>query len=199
MVTKGDKTKQRILEVAASLFWKRSYHGLNMNTISDAAGVNKATVYGYFPSKEALALAAIANHNQNVKAQVFDTVLAATDDPIVQLEMVYQAFHRATQAVFDQEGICPGCPFVNLVTELATENPKIRRQVQGCFDGVATFYQQLVQSAKLQGLASADLDEASTVQGLMAIMNGAFIASKIHNSPDEILKMLPAARCLLTN
>ncbi|MBE9031729.1 TetR/AcrR family transcriptional regulator [filamentous cyanobacterium LEGE 11480] len=199
MVTKGDKTKQRILEVAASLFWKRSYHGLNMNTISEAAGVNKATVYGYFPSKEALALAAIENYHQYVQTQIFDTVRQATDHPIAQLEMVYQAFHAATQAVYEHDGICPGCPFVNMVTELATENPALRAKIQGCFDRVGEFYRQLVRSAKQQGLATADLDEESTVRGLIAVMNGAFIASKIHNSPDEILKMLPAARRLLTS
>lgn len=197
MAMKGDKTKQRVLEVAAALFWRRSYHGLNMNAISEAAGVNKATVYSYFPSKEALALAAIADYNRRLKVQVFDVAQQATDDPIAQLEMVYQTFYTLTQSVYEQEGICPGCPFVNIVAELATENSTVRERVQSCFDGVTAFYQQLVRAAKQQGITAANLDEDLIVQGLIAMMNGAFIASKIHNSPEEILKILPAARRML--
>jgi TetR/AcrR family transcriptional repressor of nem operon len=53
-------TKLQIVNAAIDLFWKTSYHATNMNDLSRAAGVNKATVYQHFGSKEELAVAAVA-------------------------------------------------------------------------------------------------------------------------------------------
>jgi TetR/AcrR family transcriptional repressor of nem operon len=52
--------KLQIVNAAIDLFWKTSYHATNMNDLSRAAGVNKATVYQHFGSKEELVVAAVA-------------------------------------------------------------------------------------------------------------------------------------------
>ena len=196
MDTKGDKTKRRILTVAAELFWKRSYRGLNMGTISEAAGVNKATVYSYFPSKEALAIATIENYRLGAKA-IFEQNLQATSNPIEQLERTYQHLYRVARTAFDRDGVCPGCPFVNILMEMATESPQIREAVRVCFDDFGAYYLQVVRAAKQQGIAPADLDEAQAVKGLIATTNGAMVASKVQNSPEEILALFPIARRIL--
>ncbi|HBN31146.1 MAG TPA: TetR/AcrR family transcriptional regulator, partial [Rhodobacteraceae bacterium] len=41
---KREDTRNHILDTALDLFWQQSYHGVNMNALSRAAGLNKATV-----------------------------------------------------------------------------------------------------------------------------------------------------------
>lgn len=45
-----------IISKAAELFSSKGYHATSMLDIADAVGLNKATLYHYFPSKEAILL-----------------------------------------------------------------------------------------------------------------------------------------------
>lgn len=47
-------TRSRILSVASDLFAQKGYEATRMNVVADAVGVNKATVYYHFDSKEEL-------------------------------------------------------------------------------------------------------------------------------------------------
>ena len=198
MKTKGDRTKQRILETASNLFWKHSYHGLNMNAISQEAGVNKATVYGYFSSKEELAIATIRCNHERAKACLFEPSLQNHDNPLDQLEHFYQGIYSLAQKAVEQNGSYPGCPFINIAMELATANSNVRDAIQDVFDDQTRFYGQIVSQAIAQGLCSPELDHAQTVKGLLATMNGALVMAKVNNSPDEILAMLPVAKQLIS-
>lgn len=197
MKTKGNQTKQRILETASTLFWKHSYHSLNMSAISQAAGVNKATVYGYFSSKEELAIATIQANHQAAKTCVFEPSLQASDNPIEQLQALYHSIFELSQRTFEKDGIYPGCPFINMAMELATANSKIREAVQNVFNDQAHFYHQLIERAIAQGLSSPTMDPSKTAQRLVATMSGGLVLAKIRNSPQEILAMMPVAQTIL--
>jgi TetR/AcrR family transcriptional repressor of nem operon len=197
MKTKGKKTKDRIVEVAAELFWKNSYQGVNTNTISAAAGVNKATLYRYFPSKDDIALAAIENYCDLTVACVFEASFQATDDPLERLAEIYQRVYQTARQSFHQDGCSPGCPFVNMAVEMATANPAIRDAVDQCFQRFGSYYRQIVLAAKQQGISSAALDVDQTANILVSIMNGAMVASKVKNRPEEILAMVAVAQQVL--
>ena len=197
MKTKGEKTKQRIVEAAAELFWKNSYQGVNTHTISVTAGVNKATLYRYFPSKDELALAVIDNYCDRTLAYVFEGSFQTTDNPIERLEEIYRRVYQIHQQTFDQDGCSPGCPFVNIAVEMAAANPAIRAAVDRCFARFGEYYRQIVQDAKQVRISSATLDEEQAVNSLLNIMHGAMVAAKIKNRPEEILEMTAAARLVL--
>ena len=46
--------KERIIETAARFFSEKGHDGAKMNEIAQAAGVNKALIYYYFPAKQAI-------------------------------------------------------------------------------------------------------------------------------------------------
>jgi len=46
------KRRQKISEVAMDLFLKNGYHGTTVRQICEASGVNRASIYDYFASKE---------------------------------------------------------------------------------------------------------------------------------------------------
>ena len=197
MKTKGEKTKQRIVDVAAELFWKNSYQGVNTHTISVAAGVNKATLYRYFPSKDDLALAVIYNDCDRTLAYVFEGSFQAVENPIERLEEIYRRVYQLHQQTLEQDGCSPGCPFVNLAVEMATATPAIRVAVDQCFIRFGEYYRQIVRDAKRVRISSATLDDDQAVSSLLNIMHGAMVAAKIKNRPEEILTMASVARLVL--
>lgn len=86
-------TRQRLLDAALSEFACKGFAEANINHISEAAGFSKGTVYNYFPSKQALMLALVAEagaaHVRSVEEQV-----RAVSDPVQRLVRFYEAGFR---------------------------------------------------------------------------------------------------------
>lgn len=60
-VDKGrSATPDRIVETATGLFWQCGYHAVSTDAICKSAGVSKSSLYHAFPSKEEIALEALA-------------------------------------------------------------------------------------------------------------------------------------------
>jgi len=55
--TKGETTRQQILDTALRLFRERGFDEATMRDIASEAGVSLGNAYYYFPSKEAIVLA----------------------------------------------------------------------------------------------------------------------------------------------
>ncbi|MCC5950839.1 MAG: TetR/AcrR family transcriptional regulator [Acidimicrobiia bacterium] len=57
--TKGERTRQRLLEIAIDRFGERGYRATSVSEIARAAGLTQAAVYAYFANKEELFDAAV--------------------------------------------------------------------------------------------------------------------------------------------
>src|SRR5688572_12624978 len=58
MLTKGDKTKQFIIERSAPIFNRKGYAATSMTDILKATGLAKGGIYGNFSSKDEIAIEA---------------------------------------------------------------------------------------------------------------------------------------------
>jgi len=56
---RSEKARKAILDAAAELLLDRGMSGVSMDAVAEQAGVSKATIYRWWPSKEALALDAL--------------------------------------------------------------------------------------------------------------------------------------------
>src|SRR5215831_16112086 len=54
----AERRREEILAAATGIFARLGYPGTDLQAVADRLGVGKGTVYRYFPSKEALFLAA---------------------------------------------------------------------------------------------------------------------------------------------
>ncbi|GIU83859.1 MAG: hypothetical protein KatS3mg008_0634 [Acidimicrobiales bacterium] len=52
--TKGERTRQRLLEIAIQRFGRHGYRSTSVSEITREAGLTQAAAYAYFPNKEAL-------------------------------------------------------------------------------------------------------------------------------------------------
>jgi AcrR family transcriptional regulator len=57
---RGEQRRQELLRAAASVFARAGYHQATTNAIAKEAGVSPATLYQFFPNKEAIASALAA-------------------------------------------------------------------------------------------------------------------------------------------
>ena len=59
---RGEQRRQDLLRAAAAVFGRLGYHDTTTNAIAKEAGVSPATLYQFFPNKEAIASALAANY-----------------------------------------------------------------------------------------------------------------------------------------
>lgn len=184
---KQNDTKIQILDAAIELFWSKSYHGVNMNELSRAAGVNKATVYQHFGSKEAVALAAIRRATERTEAYLYHSTFEDVDDPKEQIEQIYQKAYEIQEALQRENGNCRGCPFVNIGVELATSNDAIRKEVAKTFALFRGHYRRIIERHWALGGRQEGRDASEIAAALLNNMNGSLVAAKLENRPEALL------------
>jgi AcrR family transcriptional regulator len=67
-------TVAAIIQAAAYILRKRGYAGTTTNLIAERAGVNIASLYQYFPNKEAILGALIQRHGEEVRAALAEVM-----------------------------------------------------------------------------------------------------------------------------
>jgi AcrR family transcriptional regulator len=99
---RGRKTLRLILDAAAIEFGERGYHDAAIARIAQRAGVAIGSFYTYFPAKEAVFRALVADMSAQVRAHVVPHILAAPDRLSGERAGIaaYLAFVRAHKALY---------------------------------------------------------------------------------------------------
>ncbi|WP_299138394.1 TetR/AcrR family transcriptional regulator [uncultured Tateyamaria sp.] len=188
------ETKTQILDAAIELFWTSSYHATNMNALSDAAGMNKATVYQHYRSKEAIAIAAVGRALERTEGWVFKESFEAFSDPLDRLQSIYQRIYQSHKSLYEADGRMRGCPFVNIGVELAVSSDGVREAVNKAFAVFEGYYARIVEDLAASGKLVHDLPAAQLATDLQDNMNATLVTSKLTKSPQAILDGADRAR-----
>jgi len=78
-------TVQAILEATAYLLVRNGYERTSTNRIAQKAGVNIASLYQYFPSKDALVAALIDQHLLEIKQLQAAELMASAGRPLIEV------------------------------------------------------------------------------------------------------------------
>ena len=116
-----ERPRQRIVACAQDLFHRHGIRGVGVETIAEAAGTNKMTLYRHFGSKDDLIIEYL-NYKGKKADEVWAEVEAASPgDPIGQL---YVFVEKAARFIAEDER---GCDLANAAVELTQEgHPGLR-------------------------------------------------------------------------
>lgn len=82
MKVRTDAKRDEILEVARAAFLELGYERTSMAEIATRVGGSKATLYGYFPSKEALFLATVERLGEQYITPALEQLEASSDEDV---------------------------------------------------------------------------------------------------------------------
>ena len=85
-LTKGERTRQRLLELAVERFGERGYRATSVSEIARAAGLTQASAYAYFASKQDLFIAAL---DSDATALVLEAGARADGEAITDLPLQF--------------------------------------------------------------------------------------------------------------
>ena len=165
--------RQRVVEVAATLFRERGLHGIGVADIMRAAGLTHGGFYGQFANKEALA------------AEAFDTALVNNRrDPAEALVSNYLSLAHVRAPGM-------GCPIAALANDVAREardspvRSRFTHGVRGLAALVADAVSKRAKRKQERGLSS------------LSTLVGAVVLARAVDDEDLAEQILAAARASL--
>src|SRR5438876_5757808 len=107
-MSKGEQTKERILERAAQLFNQQGYFGSSLSDIMHETGLEKGGIYNHFTSKEQLALEAF-DYTVALLGQRMRDFLKGKTHAVDRLLAILSYF----QSLIEDPIVVGGCPILN--------------------------------------------------------------------------------------
>src|SRR5690242_11437161 len=107
-MSKGEQTRQSIIEQAAPIFNVRGYAGTSMDAIVEATGLSKGGIFNHFGNKDTLALAAF-DYSVDQMRERFRSLVAGKRTTHTRLQAMMLLF----QSVIEEPPVEGGCPVLN--------------------------------------------------------------------------------------
>jgi len=190
---KAQKTRERILEAAARLFYHHGYNATGVEKVIKEAGVNKGNFYYYFKSKEELGVETLRWQQRNFAGQLQTNAPLGDDSP---LQRLFDTLERVKQIVSSGDAECPilGCYYANFSLELSTASAPIRRELVSAFDRFRRYFAELIAKAQAAGEVGAHIDPQVAAGMIFSLFEGAIIISKAAQNTQEIDNALAFVR-----
>lgn len=187
MLTKAEKTKQFILDMAAPLYNEKGISGVNIDDVLFAAKVTKGCLYGHFESKD------------DLSEQVIDLMLKKMTDKIYQSVAMKKTAKAKIFAFMDfyknpiDTYISGGCPLFNIAVEADDNYPVFKEKIAGVFrKGQEALVSTLKQGIE-SGEFSAELDATVYAFKMVAAIEGGIVMCRTmgtHKPMQSLVKSL---------
>jgi AcrR family transcriptional regulator len=171
--------KERILETADRLFYSRGIRAVGVDTIAAEIGISKRTLYNHFPSKDALIAAYLERR--------FVQPPPSDKPPAEQILATFDSLERR----FSSKDF-RGCPFVNAVAELGSEDKSVRKIAIAFKESRRLWFRDL-----LVQLGVRDAEALATQLALL--VDGSIAQDLVRNDPAMARAAKEAASVLLKN
>jgi len=177
-MTKGERTRRRIVESAAAVFNTRGYFGSSMSDLVRETGLKKGGIYNHFGSKEELALEAF-EFSTGITRRRFVSALEGREGALERLFAVVDVLG----GLAEDPPVAGGCPILNTAVESDNAHPILKERAREAMDG----WLRLVGSIMKEGIRTGELrpDAAprETASVVVATLEGAVMLSRLHNDP----------------
>jgi len=174
-MTKGDLTRQRIIEVAAPLFNQRGFEGCSMQDILDATGLKKGGIYRHFSSKEELA-AEVFRHSLS---QAFKLRMPALDSQLSAVDRLRRLIKLFVEVPSPVPG---GCPILNTAIDADDGNLVLRDLAREGLKWWRSRISEIVRAGMTRKEIRGDVEPRAVANTIVATLEGALMISRLEGS-----------------
>lgn len=173
-------TKERIIEAAEELMWKRSFHSVGLNEILKAVGVPKGSFYHWFESKEHFGVELL---NHYIAAATDEKNHALFSDQVEKHPMKRLIAYLETSIVKFEESRkrCP-CLVLKLAAEVTDFSEPMRKVLAAGMKTWLGLLAGVFDEAKVLGHIRKDVDSEAEAELFRDLWAGAIQRSTICKS-----------------
>ncbi|MCB0583416.1 MAG: TetR/AcrR family transcriptional regulator [Phaeodactylibacter sp.] len=195
-MAKAEKTRQYIVEKAASLFNSKGFAGTSMDDIVKATGLSKGGVYGNFSSKEAIALSAFEHAVQRVSREVRQRTRGIGQ----ALDKLRAVVYFYKERILDPP-IEGGCPIQNTAIDADDSNPALRSRVIAALDDWQQRIVYTLEKGKERGEVLPSADSRAFAVRFIGTLEGGIMLAQLYKDvryfdamAEQLLDMIEGLR-----
>ena len=180
--------EQAVIADAMTVFWRKGYEATSIDDLVQATGINRASMYGTFGSKEGLLLAALDHY-----------VLAINRERLKLLQgkgtvrECLNAYFDSLIAFSTGDGRGLGCLLTNTAIELSPRNARIRKKLKAIFEHVEGAFRRLVERGQAAGEIAPDKDPRALAHFLLTTVQGLRVIARTDADPECMRQTVAAA------
>jgi AcrR family transcriptional regulator len=178
---KKQETRQKIVKIAMYFFLKQGFDSTTMEQIAEEVDISKATLYNYFPVKEAIISEYWQNNVKEIKLQILKMIQLLPDTK----SRVQKTFNKAATELFKSKQDIYKIYLSYWLRNL--NNPSLNERLRSGFEDIFTMIIKL-------GQQSGDIRRDTDVELLVKYLEVIFLTACINWLSDP--KLFPLEKTL---
>lgn len=181
----ADNARIRLLESMLDAIWEHSYGSMSVDAICERADVRKGSFYHFFPSKAALAGAALDHLWETSTRPALERIFSPDRTPVERVERLLADLYERTVACREERGRVLGCPYFHIAAETSSIEPEPAeraRVILGRFQG---YLEETLAEAAAAGCIRIN-DPAFTAAAVFSLIEGCWTHARIHDDPERV-------------
>lgn len=177
--------RDRILQVAADLFYREGIRAVGVDRVTAESGVAKATLYQQFRSKDELVAACLQRRAEHWRRTVAEPALAQPGPASRRVSAVFGHLSEAFAAPGYR-----GCPFINAAAEYPGQDGPVAAAITAHRAQVRSLFAELL-------AAFPAARRAALTDQLVLLYDGTMVGAQLDHGPRAARRAQAAARHLL--
>jgi len=174
MTAAKSDTRERLVEVAAQLFWEQGYAATGVAQILRAAEARSGSLYYFFPTKEDLLIAVLDRYKQILWPAVIQPAFDRASDPIERIFAIMDGYRQLLTMTSCRQG----CPIGNLALELSDSHPAAAMLIAQNFTGWRAAVRECLDAA--EDRLPEDLDRERLAGFILTVMEGGVMQARAY-------------------
>ena len=180
-MSKGEQTRQMIIERSAPIFNKKGIAATAMSDIMDATNLSKGSLYVHFDNKDILAEAAV-DHTMHLLEQKVQAAINRVDHPREKLFAYLDAFRNPLNPP-----VPGGCPMLNFGMEADDQNQVVLEKVAAAVNRSQQLIVDIIVQGIRQGVFKASWNYKEFATLMFAMIEGGIFITNTTRKNDKML------------
>ena len=190
MNASDSNTRDRLVQAAIELIFRRGYADVGVQELCERADVKKGSFYHHFPSKRDLTLAALEVHWAAYRVGIEQCVHAKLP-PLERIQYLFDVLHRRYKLALEGGETLTGCAFGSLSMEVSAHDPVLRVALEGVFEDWAALFEGVFRDAVQNGELPQTTNTTLAGKALLAYLEGVLLLVKTSQNPDLLRQLQP--------
>jgi len=179
-------TRRNLIDATKQLIWQQGFAAMSPRTILERSCAGQGSLYHHFKGKSDLAKTALKEMDGEMKAEL-DRLFAGTKNPIEKIKNYLTAPRTGVK----------GCRLGRLANDTAINDENLRIPVADYFSYVEKHITDALDEAGKQGLIKTDINARGLAVALVAVVQGGYVLSRVHQDNEKMKQATGAALELL--
>lgn len=163
MGVKGEGNRQRIIDAADNLFYRRGYNQTSFQDISEATGIPRGNFYYYFKTKDEILDAVVDSRIADISTML-KNIETQTDDARERLVLFTNMLQFKRDDLIES-----GCPAGTLSSELSKDSPALQLKSRQAFITMRDWLKLQLDKLEITGSENLAMDLLAKLQGVTVL------------------------------